>query len=242
MKDSSMTYDLYTPLAEHTIIDISTSPTSTDPDVHRVTVQHLITGETKQIEVSFCAILIGSRPDLRFLSNVGPLKKTEPRRTTGCLQTIKLIEDCGNEEQWSLLSRKMAWLKNLCAKCKHLNVCEWSRRNEYRKICGHNYGKTCECNRLVNQQQSLQQQTYAEDSQLYRMPNDESPAIMKLGEDPLKPIDCKSNPIAVDKYTNAVLNAPKGLYSMGPLVGDNFVRFIPGGALAITSSLYKEND
>ncbi|EDO63534.1 AGAP011389-PA, partial [Anopheles gambiae str. PEST] len=56
-----------------------------------------------------------------------------------------------------------------------------------------------------------------------------------LGEDPTKPIDCKNNPIEVDKYTNAVLRtAHPGLYAMGPLVGDNFVRFIPGGALCIT--------
>ncbi len=48
-----------------------------------------------------------------------------------------------------------------------------------------------------------------------------------LGENPKKPIDCKSNPIAVDKYTNRVLNGAEGLYAMGPLVGDNFVRFIP---------------
>lgn len=30
-----------------------------------------------------------------------------------------------------------------------------------------------------------------------------------------------------------------GLYAMGPLVGDNFVRFLQGGALAITSNILK---
>ncbi len=63
-----------------------------------------------------------------------------------------------------------------------------------------------------------------------------------LGENPKKPIDCKSNPIAVDKYTNRVLNGAEGLYAMGPLVGDNFVRFIPGGALAITAALHKQKE
>lgn len=44
MKDKSGTYDYYTPLPEHTIIDVSTQGD------HLVTVQHLKTGETRQIE------------------------------------------------------------------------------------------------------------------------------------------------------------------------------------------------
>lgn len=39
-------YDYYTPLPEHTIIDVSTEGD------RLVTVQHLKTGETRQIEVS----------------------------------------------------------------------------------------------------------------------------------------------------------------------------------------------
>ena len=65
-------------------------------------------------------------------------------------------------------------------------------------------------------------------------------AGLGLGEDPTKPIDGKSNPIAVDKFSNQILRTPPGLYAMGPLVGDNFVRFIPGGALAITAALHKD--
>lgn len=44
MKDKSGNYDYYTPLPEHTIIDVSTQGD------HLVTVQHLKTGETRQIE------------------------------------------------------------------------------------------------------------------------------------------------------------------------------------------------
>lgn len=44
MKDKSRMYDYYTPLPEHTIIDVSTQGD------HVVTVQHLKTGETRQIE------------------------------------------------------------------------------------------------------------------------------------------------------------------------------------------------
>lgn len=55
-----------------------------------------------------------------------------------------------------------------------------------------------------------------------------------LGKLPNKPIDCKSNPIDVDDFTYEVIKAPRsGLYALGPLVGDNFVRYILGGAFGI---------
>lgn len=201
MKNSSQNYDCYVPLPEHTISDISHTPTPSGN--HIVTVQHLKTGETRELEISFATILIGARPDLRFL---------------------KIDENQDSEN--TRLSRKISWLKHLCAKCKHLNICDLSRRTEYKRICGHNYGKSCECNNKTK---------------LIEAREDIASGI-GIGEDPTKPIDGKSNPISVDKYTNAILKAPKGLYAMGPLVGDNFVRFIPGGALAITSSLHKVDD
>ncbi|XP_065211519.1 oxidative stress-induced growth inhibitor 2-like [Planococcus citri] len=54
-----------------------------------------------------------------------------------------------------------------------------------------------------------------------------------------QPIDSNKNPIAVKPSTHEVVNSPKGLYAMGPLVGDNIVRVIPGGAVAIASHLIK---
>lgn len=51
-------------------------------------------------------------------------------------------------------------------------------------------------------------------------------------------ISCRRNPIDVDPFTNRVTEAP-GMYAMGPLVGENFVRFLKGGALAIVSDLSK---
>ncbi|XP_033829875.1 oxidative stress induced growth inhibitor 1 [Periophthalmus magnuspinnatus] len=53
-----------------------------------------------------------------------------------------------------------------------------------------------------------------------------------------EPISCRRNPIDVDPFTNRVTEAP-GMYAMGPLVGENFVRFLKGGALAIVSDLHK---
>lgn len=56
------------------------------------------------------------------------------------------------------------------------------------------------------------------------------------------PIDCRNNPLAVDAWSHCLKHGPPGLYALGPLVGDNFVRFIIGGALAITSHIYKEKE
>ncbi|XP_058465671.1 uncharacterized protein LOC131439086 [Malaya genurostris] len=265
MKDSNQKYELYTPLPEHTIVDLTQSPYTGSKDSHRVTVQHLKTGERREFEVSFCAILIGSRPDLRFIAGIskgynssqhGNEASFFSRRAPVLVERESVV--CENRPAqplaiWSIaeqllssrLGRKLFWFKNICAKCRHLNVCD---RNRYKQCqpavlgriedkqsinCGHNLsilGRNCECTLPI-----------AVPTNDYLV----SVSGLGLGEDPSKPVDCKSNPIEVDKYTNAVLRIPyKGLYAMGPLVGDNFVRFIPGGALSITSALHKrtEND
>lgn len=54
------------------------------------------------------------------------------------------------------------------------------------------------------------------------------------------PIDSKHNPIDIDPYTHQC-NRELGLFSMGPLVGDNFVRFAIGGSLAIVNYLIRKN-
>lgn len=303
MKDSQNVYDLYNPLPEHTITHVLSTPSG-----HRVSVQHLTTGETKELDVSYCAILIGSRPDLRFLSHIVPsapnnatattttttaavdnckenrspnldeLIAGEIERNSAAAADTKAAGDGGQlqqQQQWSLVGKKIAWLKNLCAKCRHLNLCEWSRRsdNYKRNCCRQNHLKYCECgnrNRMSASNQLLNVSTKsittgnsnnnnnniihnnnnnnnsADDAMktaLSKMNTDnEHISFIGLGEDEQKPIDCKTNPVAVDKFTNEMVRTPKGLYSMGPLVGDNFIRFIPGGALAITAALHKEND
>lgn len=288
MKDYGNTYEMYTPLPEHTITEFSQDPRGqydAPYEGNRVVVQHLTTGEMRTIEISFCAILIGFRPDLRFLSPViKPLAKHDRRKYSGhyhCDTIDEIIRMnatqadealSGDSHQytpqqqhhWSLLTKKIAWLKNLCAKCKHLNLCEWSRRNDhYRKPSNQsNFSRNekCLCNNNLNISNSAvrnnnnidnvcNQNTInnhmkfdAQVKLIHANQNNDNFAGIGFGEDPSKPIDCKTNPIAVDKFSNEVLRAPKGLFSMGPLVGDNFIRFIPGGALAITSSLHKEND
>ncbi|XP_028854137.1 oxidative stress induced growth inhibitor 1 [Denticeps clupeoides] len=54
-----------------------------------------------------------------------------------------------------------------------------------------------------------------------------------------EPVTCRRNPIDVDPYTYESAQE-SGLYAMGPLVGENFVRFLKGGALAIASDLSRK--
>ena len=60
-----------------------------------------------------------------------------------------------------------------------------------------------------------------------------------LPHDPDQPLNTRSNPISIDPFSHQVIRVD-GLYAMGPLVGDNFVRFIQGGALAIVNDLRKQ--
>lgn len=57
-----------------------------------------------------------------------------------------------------------------------------------------------------------------------------------LGHLPNQPITCKGNPVEIDPYTYESSKEPN-LFALGPLVGDNFIRFLKGGALAITRCL-----
>ncbi|XP_065255878.1 oxidative stress-induced growth inhibitor 2 isoform X2 [Emys orbicularis] len=57
-----------------------------------------------------------------------------------------------------------------------------------------------------------------------------------IGHNPNQPITCKGNPIEIDPYTYECTKEAN-LFALGPLVGDNFVRFLKGGALSIARCL-----
>lgn len=267
MKDCVNTYDLYSPMPEHTIVEfISDSQNSLMP-CNRVVLKQLNTGELTTVNVSFCSILIGFRPDLHFL-NPKPIddNKCITLDQNGCdhdtkIDAYQLSKQCQllTVPAYNLLSRKIAWLKNLCAKCKHLSLCERSRRNDLNRktrmncVCLNNARNRLEqlSNDNNNNNLLISCQPTTQDLQktVIKIPScklrstdtiEPEPMASTIGEDNTKPIDCKTNPIAVDKFTNEVFRVQvHGLYAMGPLVGDNFIRFIPGGALAITSALHK---
>ena len=65
--------------------------------------------------------------------------------------------------------------------------------------------------------------------------------LRNLGIDANKPIDCKTNPIQIEPFSYKCVRAPPGLYALGPLVGDNFVRFLQGGAVAVAGNIFKDN-
>ncbi|KAM4833931.1 oxidative stress-induced growth inhibitor 1 isoform 1-T4 [Thomomys bottae] len=61
----------------------------------------------------------------------------------------------------------------------------------------------------------------------------------ELAVDPTQPLSAKRNPVDVDPFTYQTVQQ-EGLYALGPLAGDNFVRFVQGGALAAASSLLRK--
>ena len=60
----------------------------------------------------------------------------------------------------------------------------------------------------------------------------------RLRREPERDFDSVSNPLRVDPYSLECIGEA-GLYAMGALVGDNFVRFLCGGALAICAHVVR---
>lgn len=292
MKDCQNTYELYTPMPGYRIVEFISDPHSSAIPSNSVVLAKINSGEIVTMPVSFCAILIGFRPNLRFLetattntttnaTNVNPASSdaaTEQLTIDGNRRECRLVTTANPS---NLLSRKIAWLKYLCAKCKHFSLCERSRRMHSagcRDASCQCTGVTCtphinntnnntindksndlseinSTNSTNNYNNNKKNNNYNNNNihsdsrfcnmRCYKMLITSEPRCrlsLRIGEDQSQSIDCKTNPIAVDKFTNECLHVPnKGLYAMGPLVGDNFIRFIGGGALAITTALNKQN-
>jgi len=64
---------------------------------------------------------------------------------------------------------------------------------------------------------------------------------LEIGVIPGIAVDGKHNPVDIDPWTYQSHRHP-GLYAVGPLVGDSFVRFLRGGALGVTSHLWQQRE
>ena len=63
----------------------------------------------------------------------------------------------------------------------------------------------------------------------------------RLGTKPQKQIDSKENPIDINPFSYETVSEP-GLFAVGPLVGDNFVRFGIGAALGIANNVMRADE
>jgi len=54
-------------------------------------------------------------------------------------------------------------------------------------------------------------------------------------------IDSSANPVQIDVFSYECIKE-SNLFAMGPLVGDNFVRYLRGGALGITNSIWSRKN
>ncbi|XP_061380457.1 oxidative stress-induced growth inhibitor 1-like [Danaus plexippus] len=231
-------HENYTPFPEHTIIEIT--PVSCeepslklknyteDESLHpkKVKLLNLVTNQTVEITVSLIAVLIGSKPDLFFLHT-----DFNPRNIQ--------VQDCKCEKKQT---QRQCFLKNHWHYIKSvleqsIQICK--SRYLSAEING-NMDTGCtlpDCNKrkeysVVNKQITPYCQC---------QPTNPYSGGIGYGADPSKPVDGRSNPIAIDRSTHELLNGPKGVYALGPLTADNFIRFIPGGALAIVAQIHKEN-
>ena len=208
MRNAKAKHELYQALPETTLKEIKSINGK-----HFVTIQSLRNEECQTFEVSYLAILIGTRPDLSLLTSLNS-------PSTSAKQHI--VSVCDNSSE-NFAVRTLRKLKIFCEKCRHMNLCFGIKnRNIINSLIDDATGKSypCHCESPVDDKKV------------------KADYGIGFGEDPSKKVDVKNNPLAVNKFTNELLNVPEGVYALGPLVGDNFVRFIPGGAVSIASAIF----
>ncbi|KAM3956624.1 LOW QUALITY PROTEIN: oxidative stress-induced growth inhibitor 1 [Aphomia sociella] len=263
-------YSNYTSYPKHVIVDVTPDsddgPNSTDAEYDirpkRVKLLNLVTNEIIEVVVSIIAILIGSKPDLFFLQTNFTLDCIE-------LDCVKCTEEKRDkrkieERRQSFLKDHWHYLKSVLG--QSIQICK-SRWN-YNEINGNTDTKCalpncnertekCTCN-LINKYESVINNCKEKNGEFEYDPAYKNCLEAKFrcqcdngepysngigfGIDPKKPVDGRSNPVAIDKSTHELLYAPKGIYALGPLTADNFVRFIPGGALALVTHIHKERE
>ncbi|XP_053618376.1 oxidative stress-induced growth inhibitor 1-like isoform X2 [Plodia interpunctella] len=256
-------YPNYKSYPNHVIVDVTPeeAPPHSDPRKNpttrpkRVKLLNVATNELTEIIVSIIIVLIGSKPDLFFLQTNFNLNCIE--LDSECIkctdnQVKKKIED---SRQW-FLKEHWHYIKTVLGQsiqsCKsRLNSTEINGNTNTKCVlpdCNKRSENKCTCNNLISKLENGIIKTNVENDKCVcdylekvkcRCPTNSYSNGVGFGIDPKQPVDGR-NPIAIDKSTHELLNAPKGIYALGPLTADNFVRFIPGGALAIVAHIHKE--
>ncbi|KAJ2938919.1 hypothetical protein O0L34_g17729 [Tuta absoluta] len=246
----SGSYPQYHALPEHVIVDVRATHTDKHADdtltLKRVTLLDTETNETKVINVSLIAVLIGSKPDLFFLQTNFTLDCIETK-CTKCTDETKHAAKRKIEENQRQCFLRHHWhyLKSVVASCKsrYLNYTEINGNDTKCVVPDCEQQKKCSCQTENFKDCKCETIPYPELENKIKCACQQNPysSGIGFGLDPSKPVDGKANPIAIDKRTHELLNSPKGIYALGPITADNFIRFIPGGALAIVSSIHREN-
>lgn len=272
---------LYTALPDHITIDDSHNEKVIfqydEEDLQNVITPKVVqllntrTNKLVSLEISFCVILIGSKPDLHFL----------PDDFNTSFLTFDMDNESLKPDIFAKSNRKIPAFNldvekqpsrifphptDLCIKCSY-NARNFQERLVFLKtqwhnlkcIVGHSLQKTkqdvktikdkCDVPEITCSKESLNGHYQKSDGAVDKNESESDKAEtysdfqgtgIGLGIHPNKAIDSRTNPFYIDKVTHELQNAPKGMYALGPLAGDNFVRFIPGGALAIVSSIWNE--
>ncbi|CAK1590735.1 unnamed protein product [Parnassius mnemosyne] len=257
----------YTPYPDHVVVEVTPLEDHENTDkkfcLKRVKLLNLVTNETTEVTVSLIVVLIGSRPDLFFLQTNFNLSNIDVKKDCiKCFNEQKQA-DKGNIDQENqrqcFLKSHWHYLKSVLG--QSIQSCK-SRYLNYTEINGNSDTKCIipECNErdddLKCKSRALEKvengfeeckcevipytDTVDRKVKCQCQPTNPYSSGLGFGIDPTKPVDGRSNPIAIDKSTHELLNAPKGIYALGPLTGDNFIRFIPGGALAIVADIHRQ--
>ncbi|XP_028174694.1 oxidative stress-induced growth inhibitor 1-like isoform X1 [Ostrinia furnacalis] len=234
-------YPNYKSFPDHVIIDVT--PEVTDPacghGLKRVRLLDLTTDHVTEVTVSLIAVLIGSKPDLFFLQTNFNLNCIQQDDCINCLQEKHVKKKMDDERKECFLKNHWMNFKNVLE--QGINSCK-SRYLNYSEING-NTDTKCElsdCNRRPEKTRCACDKTEEIIPDNCECQANPYSSGIGFGIDPKKPVDGRANPVAIDKSTHELLNGPKGVYALGPLTADNFVRFIPGGALALVAHIHKD--
>ncbi|CAK1543651.1 unnamed protein product [Leptosia nina] len=251
---ASGNYTNYKSLPEHMIVEVTPllSPQTTNTEeenkirLKKVKLLNLVTNKTVELTVYIVAVLIGSKPDLFFLQTNFDLNTIEIKK---CKCNEKKIDEkqCFLRNHWHYLKSVLGQSIQSC-KSRYLNYTEINGNIDTKcALPDCNKRDTCTCNTKAERGLAVREckceiipySNLRREKNCQCQPTNPYSSGLGYGIDPKKPVDGRSNPVAIDKSTHEMFNFP-GMYALGPLTADNFIRFIPGGALALVTHIHRE--